>query len=73
MKNSPYLYIVNLKHKEMIIIILYWVFSFFWMIGFDQYEQSVLSPTAKILSALLLGWAILPMSYGSKRAKELDK
>ncbi len=52
------------------VIILYWVFSFLWTIGFEVFEFRL--RIKRILVALFLGWIILPISYGSKRAKELD-
>ena len=53
-----------------ILIILYWGFSVLWCVGFDTYKDDNTFTT--LLVAILFGWAILPMSYGSKRGKELD-
>jgi hypothetical protein len=53
------------------VIILYWIFSFLWTIGFDVYEGG--SNVKNVLIALLLGWIILPISYGSKRSKEIKE
>ena len=52
------------------IIIVYVVFATFWTIGFDVYESK--SSFSRIILALLFGWAIMPISYGTKRAKEVN-
>lgn len=52
------------------ILILYWGFSVFWCIGFDTYKSD--NTFTNLVISLLFGWYLLPMSYGSKRAKELD-
>lgn len=57
---------------ELTIIILYIVYSAIWCVGFDIYNKSRAS-FGGIIFAILFGWAIMPASYGTKRAKEVDK
>lgn len=52
------------------ILILYWGFSVFWCIGIDTYKRD--NTFISLVTALLFGWFLLPVSYGTKRAKELD-
>lgn len=54
------------------IIILYVVYSTLWTIGFDIYKHSRVS-FGGIILAIFFGWAIMPTSYGTKRAKEVER
>ena len=55
----------------MYIVIIYWVYSSIWSMGSDVYKNQKLTLGTFII-AILMGWFIMPMSYGTKRAKEID-
>jgi hypothetical protein len=55
----------------MAVIIIYFIYSIFWCIGFDVYRLGKLTLSG-LLVAITLGWVIMPMSYGTERAKKID-
>ena len=55
----------------MYIIIIYWVYSSLWNMGFDVYKNNKLTLGSFIIG-ILLGWLIMPLSYGTQRAKQID-
>jgi hypothetical protein len=52
-------------------IIIYFIYSIFWCIGFDVYRFGKLTLSG-LLVAITLGWVIMPMSHGTERAKKID-
>jgi hypothetical protein len=54
------------------LLFLYWVFSTLYVIGMDMYQKAGINLQG-FLVAWVFGWALLPISLGTKRAKEVDK
>jgi hypothetical protein len=53
-------------------IIIYWVYSSLWSMGVDVYNNHGKLTLFDFIIGILLGWLIMPMSYGTQRGKQID-
>lgn len=54
----------------MTLIIMYWAFSALYIIGMNQFNEE--NKLSDWIFAIILGWLIVPISLGTKRAKEIE-
>jgi hypothetical protein len=54
----------------MTLIIMYWAFSALYIVGMNDYNND--NSLSDWIFAITLGWLIMPISLGTKRAYEID-